>query len=209
MTVPFRAVFFYARKDVVTISWTTGTQTEALGVNSANAAAYANLSVATQCSPATGAGYTPANFWLPSYGISKSLLVKAFGVLSTTGTPNLTLGVSANTTQGTYNSSGILATTGAVAQASSVTNVPWELEVLISNVTTGGSGTFLAGGMVKVYTASTTIQSMRISSSAANPNTAATLSTQSAYYIELFATWSAASASNTLTVYDYAVLGLN
>lgn len=191
------------------MSWTTGTQTEALGVNSANGSAYASSTTATAVSPATGAGYTPANFWLPSYGISKSLLVKAFGVLSTTGTPNLTLAISANTTQGTYNSSGVLATTGVVAQASTVTNVPWELEVLISNVTTGSGGTFLAGGMVKVYTASTTIQSMRISSSAANPNTSASLSTQSAYYIELAATWGTSSASNTLTVYDYAVIGLN
>ena len=190
------------------MSWTTGTQTETLGINSAVGTALANTTTATSVSPATGAGYTPANFWLPTYGISKSLLVKAFGVLSTTSTPNLTLGISGNTTQGTYNSSGILATTGAVAQASSVTNVPWELDVLISNVTTGSSGTFLAGGCVKVYTASTTIQTMRISSSASNPNTAATLSTQSAYYIELFATWGSASSSNTLTVYDYAVIGL-
>ena len=194
------------------MSWTTGTQTEALSVNSANASAYANLSVATQCSPATGAGYTPANFWLPSYGISKSLLVKAFGVMGTTSTPSLTIGVSANTTQGTYNSSGILATTGAVAMSSGVSNVPWSLEVIISNVTTGASGTFLADGMLIVFNAVTTATAWggyRCSSSAANPNTAATLSTQSAYYIELFATWSAASASNTLTVYSYAVLGLN
>jgi hypothetical protein len=194
---------------VVTISWTTGTQTECLAVNSAVGSAYASSSTATAVSPATGAGYTPANFFLPAYGQSKSLLVKAFGVLGTTSTPNLTLGISANTTQGTYNSSNIVATTGAVAQASSVSNVPWELEVLITCVTTGGSGTFLAGGMVRVYTASTTIQTMRCSSSAANPNTAATLSTQSAYYWELFATWGSSSSSNTLTVYDYAVLGIN
>jgi hypothetical protein len=194
---------------VVALSWTTGTQTEALGVNSANASAYANLSVATQCSPATGAGYTPANFWLPSYGISKSILVKAFGVIGTTSTPSLTVGVSANTTQGTYNSSGILATTGSVAQVASGSNMPFELEVLISCVTTGSSGTFLADGMFKAYDTTTAIHAFRCSSSAANPNTAATLSTQSAYYIELFATWSAASASNTLTVYSYAVLGLN
>jgi len=191
------------------LSWTTGTQTECLGANSAVGTAYNTSTTATAVSPATGAGYCPANFWLPSYGVSKSLLVKAFGVLGTTSTPNLTLGITANTTQGTYNSSGILATTGAVAQASTVTNVPWELEVLISNVTTGGSGTFLADGLVKVWTASTTVQSMRISSSTANPNTAFTLSTQSAYYIEMFATWGTSSASNTLQVYSYAVLGLN
>jgi len=50
---------------------------------------------------------------------------------------------------------------------------------------------------------------MRISSSTANPNTAFTLSTQSAYYFELGATWGTANASNTIQVYSYAVLGLN
>lgn len=191
------------------MSWTTGTQTEALGVNSAVGTAYASSTTATAVSPANGAGYTPANFWLPSYGVSKSLLVKAYGVLSTTSTPNLTVGVTANTTQGTYNSSGILATTPVTAQASGVSNVNWELDCLITNVTTGGSGTFLAYGLMKVYTTLTAIQVLRLSSSTANPNTAYTLSTQSAYFLELFATWGSNSASNTLTVYSYAVLGLN
>ena len=194
------------------MSWTTGTQTEALGVNSAVGSAYSTSTTATSISPATGAGYCPANFWLPSYGISKSLLVKAYGVLSTTSTPNLTLGITANTTQGTYNGSGILATTGTVAQSSGVTNIPWQLEVVISNVTTGSSGTFLADGMVIFFNAATTATAWggaRCSSSAANPNTAATLSTQSAYYIELFATWGTNSSSNTITCYSYAVLGLN
>ena len=191
------------------MSWTTGTQTEALAASSAVGTAYASSSTATSVSPATGAGYTPANFWLPSYGVSKSLLVKAFGVFGTTSTPSLTIGITANTTQGTYNSSGILATTGSVAQVASGTNMPWELEVLISCVTTGASGTFLADGLFKAYDTTTALHSFRVSSSTANPNTAFTLSTQSAYYIELFATWSASSSSNTLQVYNYAVLGLN
>jgi hypothetical protein len=187
------------------MSWTTGTQTETIGVGSAVGSAYASSTSATAVSPASGAGYTPANFWLPTYGIAKSLLVKAYGVVSTTGTPNLTMGVSANTTQGTYNSGGILGTTGAVAQASSITNVPWELEAIITCATTGGSGTFLADGKFSV--AGSTWE--RLSSSSANPNTAVYLSTQAAYYIELFATWGTSSASNTLQVYSYAVLGLN
>lgn len=194
------------------MSWTTGTQTEALSCANVNGTALANSTTASVISPAEGAAYAPANFWLPTYGASKGLLMKAYGVLSTTGTPNLTLEVAFDSTQGTRNASGIVATTGAVAQATTVTNVPWDLEVLISNVSTGPTANFLAMGMVRVYTASTTIQSMRISSSAANPNTAfafGSLGTQSAYYIELCGTWGTASASNTITVYGYSVLGLN
>ena len=197
------------------MSWTTGTQTETLAVGNANGSAYGTSTTITVVSPATGAGYCPANFWLPSYGISKSLLVVAKGVLSDTSTPNLTLAVCANTTQGTppgalsAGTSGVLATTGTVAQATTVTNIFWELDCLVTNVTTGASGTFLAHGVVKWYTASTTIQSARISSSTANPNTSATLSTQSAYYIELAALWGTNSSSNTMQVYSYAVIGLN
>jgi len=191
------------------MSWTTGTQTEALSASYVNGSALASSSTATSIGPTTGAAYLPANFFLPSSGVGKSLLVKAFGVLSDTATPNLTIGVTANTTQGTYNSSGIFATTGTLAQGSGVTNVPWDLEVLITCASVGASGTFLADGMFRVYNTATTINTARCSSSSANPNTALTLSTESAYYVELFATWSAASASNTITVYNVAVLGLN
>lgn len=191
------------------MSWTTGTQMECLGSSTAVGSAYASSSAATSVSPATGAGYAPANFFLPSYGVAKRLWVKATGVLSTTSTPNLTVGVTANTTQGTYNSSGILATSAVTAQASTVTNVPWELDLMVVCVTTGGSGTFLGFGKFVVYTASTTEQMMRVSSSTANPNTAFTLSTQSAYYVEMFATWGTSSASNSLQVYDYSVYGTN
>ena len=192
------------------MSWTTGTQTETLGANSAVGSANANTSVVTVISPVSGVGYCPANFWLPSYGISKSLLVKAYGVLSTTGTPTITMALYGDTTQNTASGTP-LATTGAVTMGT-VTNIGWEIECIISNVTTGGAGTFLSDGFFKTYDAATTATAWhqaRLSSSAANPNTTTTLSTQSAYYIELAATWSAASSSNTIQCYSYIVLGLN
>lgn len=191
------------------MSWTTGTQAETLGASNAVGTAYASSTTATAVSPASGAGYVPANFFLPTYGQSKSLLVKAYGVFGTTATPNLTVGVTFNTTQGTYNSSAIAATTGVVAQVASGTNMPFELEVLITCVATGASGTFLADGFFKGYDTTAAQHAFRCSSSSANPNTAATISTQSAYYVEMFATWGTSSASNTLTVYNYAVLGIN
>lgn len=189
------------------MSWTTGTQTEALSVANVNGTALASSTALTVISPAEGAAYCPANFWLPTYGASKGLLIKAFGVFGTTATPNLTVAVYANTTQGTPATA--LATTGASAMVASGSNMNWELEVLISNVSTGSSGSFLADGMWKGYDTATALHTYRCSSSAANPNTGVTLSTQSAYYIELAAQWSANSASNTIQVYSYTVLGLN
>lgn len=191
------------------MSWTTGTQTEALSSNVAVGSAFSTFTSAQYIGATSAAAYLPANFFLPSYGVGKSLLVKAFGVISTTGTPNFTMAVSANTTQGTYNSSGVLATTAATAQGSAITNAFWELEVLISCVSTGASGTFLSDGVFKVYNSSTTLTAARCSSSTANPNTAVSLSTESAYYLELAGTWGTSSSSNTVTVYQVAVLGIN
>src|ERR1700733_6265869 len=108
------------------MSWITGTQVETLAVNNAASTAFTGTSVAAIQMP-TGAAYTPSNFALPSYGQSKSLLFLVNGVMSTTtGTNNLTIGVTANTTQGTYNSGAIAATTGAIAQTASMTTRPWE-----------------------------------------------------------------------------------
>jgi len=191
------------------MSWTTGTQTELLAANTANGSAANTFSSAQYIGAQTGAGYLPANFFLPNLGVGKSLLIKAFGVISTTSTPNFTMAVTLNTTQGTYNSSGILATTAATAQGSGESNVPWELEVLATCTATGASGTMLADGMWKVYPTGTSLIAARCSSSTANPNTALTISTESAYYVELAGTWSASSSSNSVTVYNVAVIGLN
>jgi hypothetical protein len=196
------------------MSFTTGTQTEALSANVANGAAFNTFTTVQYIGTTTGAAFAPANFWLPSYGTGKTVLVKAFGVVSTTGTPTFQIGISANTTQGTIVSANQLATTPPLAgtpitMPSGITNANWELECLITCVTLGSAGTFLSDGMFKVYGSSTTLTSSRVSSSTANPNTTATLDTRLAYYLELFAGWGTSSASNTITVYNVAVLGLN
>jgi hypothetical protein len=191
------------------MSWTTGTQAEQLAANTAVGSAYASFTSAQYIGPSsTGSGYLPANFFLPNTGVGKTIMVVAYGVLSTTSTPNFTIGVTANTTQGTYNSSGIFATSAATAMASGASNQPWELQVLITCTATGSSGSFLADGMFKVYNG-TSLIAARVSSSTANPNTALTLSTESAYYVELAGTWSASSSSNTVQCYNVSVLGLN
>jgi hypothetical protein len=153
---------------------------------------------------------------MPSYGVGKALFIKASGVVSTTGTPSLNLGITADATLGTalanltLGTAGVVAVTGSTAfSASGLSNIPWELDVQVTCATTGSSATFYADGTVKYYTASTTYQAVRISSSASNPNTTITLSTLSAYYWELSAIWSAASSSDSIQVYSYIVMGLN
>jgi hypothetical protein len=190
------------------MSWTTGTQAEALGANSAVGTSFASFTAAQFIGPApSAAGYLPANFFLPSSGIGKTLLVKAFGVLGTTATPNLTLSVTFNATQGSIGTS--IATTTAVAAPASGSNMPWELDVIITCTAVGSSGAVLSDGALKIYPTTTTVQNIRCSSSTANPNTAVSISTESAYYVELAAAFSASSASNNIQAYSVVVLGLN
>jgi hypothetical protein len=185
------------------MSWITGTQTEVLSVNNAVSTANTTTGTATAVLMPTGAGFTPANFALPSYGQSKSLLFRAFGVYSTTtGTNALTFGISANTTQGTYNSAAIAATTGAVNQTASITAQPWELEALITFTgAIGASATYITSGNMKMYPTSSTILTSKFSSSAS------TISTQVGYFWEYFALWGA--SSNSITVNGSVVFGLN
>lgn len=197
------------------MSWTTGTQAELLAANTTIPASYNTFTSAQYIGPAVATnsnGYLPANFFSGVAGVGKTLLIKAYGILGTTSTPNLTVGVTLNTTSGTYNGSGILASTGANAMSSGVTTVPWELEVIATCTGTGSSGTFIADGKFQVMNALTTATAWvgaRCSSSTANPNTALTISTDVAYYVELFATWGTSSASNLINVYSLAVMGLN
>lgn len=183
------------------MSWTTGTQTEALSVNNAVSTAFTGTSAAAVLMP-TGAAYTPNNFFNQSLGQSKTITFQASGVLSTTtGTNTLTFGISANTTQGTYNSAAIMATNGGVNQSASLSSVPWELFCAITCVEPGSAGTYITSGIMKVYPTTSTLLAMKLSSSAS------TFSTQASYYWEYFANWSA--SSNSITVNSSVILGVN
>ena len=196
------------------MSWTTGTQAELLASNITIPSAYATFTSAEYIGPAVAtnsSAYLPANFFMGVAGVGKTLNIKANGYYKCTATPTLVLGISLNTTSGTYNGSGILAQTPTMTLSSGVTGF-WSMDVLATCTGTGSSGTFLASGPVVMYSAVTTATAWnfgRCSSSTADPNTALTISTDVAYYVELFAAYGSSSASNQVNVYNVAVLGLN
>lgn len=184
------------------MSFETNTVTECLAVNNVVSTAFTGTSPAAVLMP-SGAAFTPNGFILPSYGQSKSFYFVASGVFSTTtGTNALTFGITANTTQGTYNASTIAATTGAVNQTASITAQPWEMWALITFTgAIGASATYITSGMMKMYPTSSTLLATKFTSSAS------TISTQTAYFWEYFANWSA--GSNSITVNGSAIFGIN
>jgi hypothetical protein len=158
-------------------------------------AAYASSTTITDVSAAPQFNL-PANF----LQVGSALRFTAFGVLSTTGTPNITLGIYYGAVAGTA-----LAATPATATGSSVTNVPWRIELTSIWRTIGSAGTCMSQGFWDLGTAVTAVTHLPL------PGTAlatVTTDTTAAKMLSVGATWSANSASNTLTLHGFTIESL-
>jgi hypothetical protein len=149
----------------------------------------------SQASP--GSVTTPANFLYPG----SAFRVTAFGVFSNTATPTLLLGVYYGGVAGVA-----LATTGAITTTTTVTNVPWHLELYCTVRTAGASGTVKVHGWCDLGTSVSAVSHLPM------PNTAntgtATIDTTAAKLITIGAQWGTSSASNTITCHHSYVQSL-
>lgn len=153
--------------------------------------AYANLATIADVSPAPQITL-PANL----LDVGQVLRLTAFGVFSTTATPTLTMGFYYGAVAGTA-----LAATGAITTGTA-TNWLWRMEYEGRVRTTGATGTIMGAGFLSLGT------SLTAASVATLPGTAlaaVTIDTTVAKQITTGATWSAASASNTLTCHHFSV----
>lgn len=132
------------------------------------------------------------------------LRLKAFGKLSTTGTPTITFAIRFGGVSGT-----LLATTEAITNGSGVSNVNWSIEALIQVRSNGSSGTLLVMGEAKVHTSSTAVAQNVFSVSGYDAPAAVTVDLTADTALSITADWSAASASNTLTGLIYTLEALN
>lgn len=158
--------------------------------------ALANSNTLTDISP------TP-NYTLPANFLQNGSALKftAFGVFSTTVTPTLLLGIY----YGGVASAVPLATTGAITTGSTVTNVPWRLELTATIRSTGSTGTAMSQGFCLFGTSVSAASFLPV------PNTAlatVTIDTTAAKALTVGAQWSAASASNTVTCHGFYIESL-
>lgn len=120
----------------------------------------------------------------------------AFGVLSTTATPTILLGIYYGGVAGTA-----LVTTGAITTGSGVTNVPWRIQCETFVRTAGTSATMMTQGYFDLGTSVSAVSHLPM------PNTAlatvGSLDTTAAKALTVGAQWSANSASNTLTCHGF------
>ncbi len=135
----------------------------------------------------------------------RTIRLRAFGKLSTTGTPTIIFGIRHGGVAGT-----LLAQTEAITTTSGSANTSWSLEAIIVTRTNGATGTLMVIGDVNVaLTASTNTSGTFGVSGFDAPAASAAVDLTADWALAVTADWSAASSSNTLTGLIYTIEALN
>lgn len=183
------------------------------GAALANSVAKTNITANTASNPPF---QVPAPLWQPSYANARLVRVVAGGTYGTTAGPTLTLGCYLDPTQNSTTSQIQLAGFGVTTlSATGVTSGNWLLDFYVTVSSMGvGSGAFqqniftngvwLAGSGNNAATANN-LQTIMVGSSGATIQ----INPMATYFMEIWATWGTASASNTITCTQFTVFGLN
>lgn len=192
----------------------TGTWTECFFVNRSDGSAVA--STASETSLLGGLNdqpIIPATFF-DGNKVGKAIYLRAAGVFSNTGTPTLIFQVRSGTTVGSSSLTGAsVGVSAAITTASGITNQYWELELWLKQTTPGfGTNNCTLAGAGKVVSPGGFASPFTYAIEPTTPATATwtqTIDASLTQYLNLSVTWSASSASNTITLKDLYCLGLN
>jgi hypothetical protein len=168
---------------------------ETLGWSVANGVAVANTTTETIIFPNVT---VPANYMQDG----RHLRVRASGQHSTTGTPTLIFRLRWGGVAGT-----VICLSPTFTTGSGVTANLWAIDVGIQVRSNGSSGTVVAIGNATVQGAGTPAQLMCVGGGATPAATTVDLTADTA--LALTAQWGTASASNTLTGWNYTLDSLN
>lgn len=192
------------------MSFLTGTQTELM---------YASIATGTQLNTFTTEDslqktlapvVIPANFWFNPAGTSKSIKVKAYGQLGTTGAPTF-LWTARLLTSTTWSAGGIsLGATAALTAGTTQTLAPWtlDLDITMRTISVGGASTAIVQGEVRspLGLASPFAGTIPTNNTAL---TVATIDTTTTYYLFLSATCGTSNAANLIQLTELKVYGEN
>jgi hypothetical protein len=151
----------------------------------------------------------PGNFFgsVPN-GVGRSLLLRAEGTIANTAAATFALALGLDTTPGTIANSITVMT--ATAPTAAIT-APFHLEALFTCQAVGTSGgmTLQVNGFYEMEATASggTGSASRLGCGFSASLTGLLATTQ--YYVELFGTWSASSASNTTSLQQMHLWGLN
>lgn len=196
------------------MSFYTNTNLELIYASVAAGTAKNTFTTEVQINDTAGMGvqaHLPADFWLPNraQSVGRGIRIVARGILSSTATPTYTFtcrgGAAGNIT------TGILLGSAALTTGSGVTNQAWEFEgdfileaigAAGTNSTGRGTGQIQCGGLASPF-------NFPCWGGGASPGTVATIDTTIVNYINFNVACSASSASNTITLQQLLVYGLN
>lgn len=152
----------------------------------------------------------PAGYFLQQGGVGRGIEIFANGIFSNTGTPTLIFQVRLGETAGSsYLSGTSVGVSAAITTANGVSNKYWELRLRLTCRTPGiGTGNTTLSGAGYVMSMSGFGTPFFYPLEPTTPDTATWTSTINAavtQYLNLSATWSASSASNTITCKDLQV----
>lgn len=196
------------------MSFLTGTNVELLYASTAAGATLASFTTEAQANTTATMGVQaslPPSFWLPNQNsVGRGIKIVARGILASTGTPTYTFtvrgGAAANVA-----STPIIAGTGAMATISGATTSVWEFEadcILKAIGAAGGNSTLMSVGRV-ICDGLAASANCAAYGAAASPGTVATLDTSITNFINFNIACSASSASNTISLQQLLVFGLN
>ncbi len=198
------------------MSQMSGSWTECCFANIADYTAYASSS--TEGSLLAGGSADlpafPPLFFHGKAGRGRAIRIKARGVFSTTATPTLIFQARLGATSGSsYLSGTSVGISAAITTASGVTSKYWELNLdLICTIPGVGTNACTVAGAGTVMSPSGFGTPFIYPLEPTTPDTATwtgTIDSAVQQYLNLSATWSANSASNTITLKQLIVLGLN
>ena len=206
------------------MSFYTGTQCELLYAMPAAApsvSATATTSILSANSTTLLPYQLPAAFFTQQSGggVGKSLLIKGGGFFTLGATADtVTIALYMDTTAGTQLT--LMAQSGAITPVVSITNGCWEFEILVTCAALGSGANSKLNAVGHIFwgpgnnAAAPTFASNGQTSAAGvtmigAPQTGVTITNTNAYYLDLYAWWSATTNSPTITLTNYMIFGLN
>jgi hypothetical protein len=196
------------------MSFLTGTNTELIYGSTAAGVTQASFTTEQQFNTTGTMGvqaHLPPDFWTPNNAsVGKGIKIVARGILASTATPTYTFtvrgGAAANVA-----STPIIAGSGAISTISGATTSIWEFEadcILKTIGATGQNSTLTSVGRVLCNGLLATAN-WGVWGAATSPGTVATLDTSITNYLNFNIACSANSASNTITLQQLLIFGLN
>jgi hypothetical protein len=196
------------------MSFLTGTSAELIYASTAAGATLATFTTEAQLNTTATMGvqaHLPPDFWLPNQNaVGRGIKIVARGILASTATPTYTFtvrgGAAANTS-----ATPIIAGSSTLTTVSAATTCKWtfEADCILKTIGAAGQNSTLVSVGEVVCNGLAATNDLSVYGGGVSPGTVASLDTSVTNFINFNVACSASSASNTITLQQLLLYGLN